>query len=152
MRFPAECLGGGTYAGSPPDCFSTDMSIIIAAVATTQQTPHRCTEISSPCTCPQCPARGKRRTKRTTTERVATLHLQENLESLSFKETENEPMFKSTKTQIATDDKRLDPKSYELHPVSVLSHYLAFCPTGYMLFFCDLESFIVDFITTRSIP
>ena len=63
-----------------------------------------------------------------------------NLESPSFKETENEPMLKSTKTQIGTDDKRLQkPNSYGSHLVSVLSHYTAFHPTGYMLFFVITE-------------
>ena len=42
------------------------------------------------------------------------------------------PATKINRKATATN---LDPNSYELHPVSVLSHYLAFRPTGYMLFF-----------------
>ena len=93
-RFPAECLGGVTYAGSAPDCFLTGMSIIIAAVATTKQTTpttmRNASQMYRDFVCmymPTMPSTRETTHKADNDGKSSDTSPAKNLESLSFKDT-----------------------------------------------------------------
>ena len=88
------------------------MSIVVAAVVMTQQTAPTTVRYASQVfrdfVCMYMPTTHKADNDGKSSD---TPPAKKNLETLSFKETENKAMLKSTKTQIATYDKRLEPNN-----------------------------------------